>query len=319
MKYWTRTMTLVLACLLPATPILQAQDKRAHILIPITVQVVPSMDIGPILLAIDRGFFARRGLNVKLSTSTSATAIVRNTMDESIKFGYIDIAQSLQAIDNGQQIVLIHPMYGHQDKPEADPYKIYVAPDGPFRDPSSLAAANIGTIRAEPLPQWTTRRALENLGVRDFSRMRWTVVGEQSPEQMVRGGTVDALWLRQPDGYHAEQAGLIPVMSVNASSLPGAVGGYTFTSQHYASQYPEVVRQFKLAMIDANLYASRFPSRNREVLSSYFDIDMAVMNKIPLNSATNEMSTHIVRTIAHDMIRFNLIRQEPDYSTLFWK
>lgn len=320
MKSKVRLILSIMAiCLLSmmAYSVLRAQTKDA--LVHVNMQTTSSLNISPVLLAIQRGFFARHGLDVTLTMAPDEASIINNVISGKVDIGYVNIVQSLRALDRGHDIVLVHPTYGHQQQAQADPYRIYVSPDGPFTDPRSLAAANIGAHFSDDLPQWITRRALENLGVRDFSRMRWTHVKDDEVVDLVNKGVIDAIWLKQPQGYAAEKAGLRPVMSVNVTGMPGAAGGYFFTARHFSVKHWDLLRKFRRAMMHANLYASKFPSHSRAALATHFNYDPEVMHNIQLNTHPNEISPTHVREISKDLVRYGLIAREPDYKTVFWK
>ncbi|AHF79088.1 ABC-type nitrate/sulfonate/bicarbonate transportsystems periplasmic components-like protein (plasmid) [Sodalis praecaptivus] len=285
----------------------------------VNVAIIPTLEAAPLVIAKEKGLFAHNGLDVTIQIGTSGATILPGVLSGQYDIGYANVVSDLQAIDRKLPILLIHATYSHPTDAASDPYKIYVAPDSKFTDPRQLATANIGTPYINNISEWTTKKALENLQVTDFSRLRWTKVSGEDAYSSVKSGTIDAVWLAQPAGAAAVKAGLKPLLAVNAGSMPGAVGGYFITSQRYALANPEVIRRFNQVISQANDYVTQHQNEGRDAVITHFHFDRDLVYAAPLNNFTNDPGIDNLRIIANDLARYGLIKKAPDVNSVFWR
>lgn len=132
------------------------------------------MDAAPLSLADKRSIFKAHGLSVTINTAASGATVVPTAVSGQNDIGYANAISSLQAIDNGLPLLLVHGAYSHPADAGKDPYRVWVKPGGPIKDAKQLASANIGTLWVKNIAVWSTRKLLENLGVTDLSKLRWT-------------------------------------------------------------------------------------------------------------------------------------------------
>jgi NitT/TauT family transport system substrate-binding protein len=299
--------------------ILSPLAVSAQALLPAKVAIIPTLEAAPLLLARDRGFFKEAGLDVKIEVGTSGATILPGVLSGQYDIGYANVVSDLQAIDRKLPLLLLHATYSHPADPAKDAYRIYVAPDSKIREAKQLATANIGTPYINNISEWTTKKALENIGVRDFSQLRWTKVSGEDAYASVKSGAIDAVWLAQPAGAAAVRAGLKPVLSVNSGSMPGAVGGYFITSKRYAQQQPEVLKRFNAAISKANAYAGTHPKESRDAVIAAFHFDKELVYAADLNDFPSGQGIEKLRTIAKDVQRYGLTQNVADVDGIFWK
>ncbi|QWA10443.1 ABC transporter substrate-binding protein [Sodalis ligni] len=306
---------LIAAAVLPyAAPALAADA-----LLPVRIAVIPTLDAGPLLLAKEKGIFARHGLDATINAGGTGATIIPTVLSGQYGIGYANVVSDLQAIDRGFPLLLVHATYAHPADKTKDPYRVYVAPDGPIKSPDQLASANIGTSSVKNIAEWTTRKSLENLGITDVSKLRWTKVTGDEAYSTVKAHTLDAVWLPQPTGAAAVAAGLVPILSVNSGSLPGAVGGYYITSKAYAQANPDVLKRFNAAMDEANLYATAHPQEGKDAAVSLLQFNRQLVDAADLNNYPNDPGLDHLATIANDLVRYKLIKAAPSVNDIFWK
>ncbi|WP_158291793.1 ABC transporter substrate-binding protein [Lampropedia puyangensis] len=286
---------------------------------PIKINVMPFLDAGPLLLADKNGIFKKHGLEATISVASSGATVVPTVLSGQFDVGYANAISSLQAIDNGLPLQLVHATYSHPSDPSKDPYRIWVKKDGKFTDPKQLADANIGTLSVKNIAEWSTLKSLENLGIEDLSKVRWTKVNGEDAYDAVKNGQIDAVWLYEPLGAAAKQAGLVPLLSANSGSIPGAVSGYYNTSRNFAQKNPDVLKRFNAALDEANLYASQHTDEVRAAVIEKFNFNPELVNAADLNLYTNDLAADKLRIIGDDLVRYKLIRQAPDLDSVFWK
>lgn len=292
---------------------------QAEELKPLKINVMPFLDAGPLLLAQKKDIFKKNGLDVTINTAASGATVVPTVLSGQFDIGYANAISALQAIDNGLPLILVHPTYAHPSDPAKDPYRVYVKPNGHITDPKQLASANIGTLSVKNIAEWSTRKSLENLGVSDFSKLRWTKVSGEDAYEAVKNGQIDAVWLYEPLGAAAKEAGLVPILSANSGSIAGAVSGYYITSRTFAGANPDLLKRFNTALDEANNYAAQHPEEVREAVIEKFNFNPKLVNASDLNIYTNDPRLDDLKIIGSDLVRYGLIRKEPDITAIYWQ
>lgn len=298
-------------------PLVAVADKMPGTVI--TIAVPATFNIGPLLLAQEKGIFKKQGLNATIHIVRDPAAIMKGITASQYDFGYANVISNLQAIDRKEPIMLVHPAYAYTQDASEDPHQLYVMPNSKIRSPSDLVSAKIGTPYLRNLPEWSIRKMLDNQGLNDHSKLRWQEVPIDHSHNAVLNGTVDGIWLKQPEGSYARAAGLIPAFSVSTNALPGATGGYYYTSKKFTRQHWDVLKRFQIAMTEANYYASQYPSHNREAIAKYLELDSTLVDNTYLNRHSNDYGLTHLKTIIGDAVRYGLIKQAPDPAQIFWK
>jgi NitT/TauT family transport system substrate-binding protein len=302
-----------------AALVVHSEPTCAEVQTPVKIAVIPTLDAGPLLLAKQQGFFEKHGIDATINAGGVGATIIPTVLSGEYNIGYANVVSDLQAIDRGLPLLLIHATYGQPSDPSKDPYRVYVDPNGPIKDAKQLATAHIGSPSLKNLAEWTTRKALENLGVTDFSKQKWTRIGGDESYGAVKGGQLDAVWLPQPAGAAAVAAGLVPILSVNSGSIPNAVGGYFITSKSFADANPAAIEKFNAALDEANEFATAHPDAGRDVVIKELKFDSALVYAANLNDYPNDPGLDKLKMIAEDLVRYDFIRKVPDVNAIVWR
>lgn len=285
----------------------------------LNIAVTPTFNIGALLLAQEKGIFDKHGLDVTIHFVPNPAAVLKGVTSLEYDIGYANVISNLQAIDSKQPITLLHPAYAYQQDPGNDPHQLYVAPDSHIKTLADMATAKIGTPYLRNIAEWSIRRILDNQGVTDHSKIQWHQIPLDNGHNAVLNGTVDGVWLKQPEGQRAQAAGLVPAFSVSTNALPGAIGGYFFTSKRFTIKHWDLLKKFQTAMTEANFYASQYPSHNRETIAKYLQLDRTLVDAARLNKHTNDNGINHLKSIIADAIKYGLIKKAPNTNQVFWK
>lgn len=286
---------------------------------PLKVAIIPTLEAAPLILARDKGFFKEQNIDATIEIGTSGATILPGVLSGQYDIGYANVVSDLQAIDKKLPLLLLHATYSHPLKAADDPYQIYVDPNGKISDPKQLATANIGTPYINNISEWTTKKSLENLGVKDFEKLRWTKVSGEDAYSSVKSGAIDAVWLAQPAGAAAVKAGLKPLLAVNSGSMPGAVGGYFITSRKFAGANADLLNRFNAAIAKANDYAAKNGNESRDAVIKNFNFNKELVYAAKLNVFSNNPGLKDLKVIAQDLLRYGLIKQPVNVDDIFWK
>jgi NitT/TauT family transport system substrate-binding protein len=307
-------LLLMMLCILPL-PISQAQRLPGT---NINVAIPASFNIAPLLLAHNKGIFRKHNLAVTIHIVNDEIALLNGVKTNQYDIGYANVISFLQAIDRNEPFLLAHPAYSYAQSPKEDTQQLYIHANSKIKQLSDLTNATIGTPYMHNIAEWHLRKMLDNAGISDHRNLRWTYVAADMAHRAVLDGKVDGVWLKQPEGTKAQAAGLVAAFPGKSTPLPGATGGYYFTSKTFSTKHWNLMRQFQTAMRDAHYYAFQYPSQNREALLAHVPLDRSLLSQIPLNRHTNTSGIQSLNIIAADAVRYGLIKQAPQTATLFW-
>ena len=89
-----------------------------------------------------------------------------------------------------------------------------------------------------------------------------------------------------------------------------------FTSEKLLQDDPDLVKRFTEAMNESLAYADAHPDEARQVLTTYTEIDEAVIQKLTLPKWPAEINRQSVETLATLAVQDGLVTKQPDLSAL---
>lgn len=318
----SRPRTLVVAALAAAASLALAACGGSAVttneegLTELTVMQIPTMDSGPLHLAVQQGIFAEHGLEVNVETAEAGSAIVPSVVNQESPIGYANVVSDLQAIDQGLGIQLVANCCGTGSDPEKDTSRVYVLPDGGLTEVADLAGANIAVNSVNNLGDLTIRAALEQEGV-ETSGLEFTPMPYSDMPAALERGDVDAIWSVEPHKAISDSRGFTPLVSNFVEPFPDVTLGYYITSQQFAEANPEVVADFQQAMDEANTYATEHPDEVRGVIVEQLELDPELVEQTNLGVFAPGLDRDSVQIFAQEAVKQGMISAEPDYDSIF--
>lgn len=282
----------------------------------LTVMQIPTMDAGPLHLAVEEGFFADHGLEVEVKIAEAGSAIVPSVVNQESPIGYANVVSDLQAIDQGLDIKFVSNCCGTGSDPEKDTSRIYVLPDGDIQSVDDLAGANIAVNSVNNLGDLTIKAALEGEGV-DVSTLEFTPMPYSDMPAALERGDVDAIWSVEPHKSISDSRGFKPLISNFVEPFPDTTLGYYITSGAFAEANPEIVANFQAAMDEANQFATENPDRVREIITEKLELDPELVAQTNLAVFQPGLDEQSVQTYAEAAVKYGMIGEEPDYDEIF--
>ena len=282
----------------------------------LTVMQIPTMDAGPLHLAVEEGIFEEHGLDVEVQIAEAGSAIVPSVVNQESPIGYANVVSDLQAIDQGLDVKFVSNCCGTGSDPEKDTSRIYVLPDGDIQSVDDLAGANIAVNSVNNLGDLTIKEALEGEGV-DVSGLEFTPMPYSDMPAALERGDVDAIWSVEPYKAISDSRGFKPLISNFVEPFPDVTLGYYITSGAFAEENPEVVASFQAAMDEANQFATDNPERVREVIVEKLELDAGLVAETNLGVFAPGLDEESVRVFAESALKHGMIGAEPNYDEVF--
>ena len=281
----------------------------------LTVGVIPILDVAPIYLGVQEGFFEEEGINLTLELAQGGAAIVPGVVSGQFQFGFSNTISLLLAQDNNLGLKAIANGAQSTDDAMEDFGAVVVPGDSDIQDLTGLAGKRIGVNTLNNIQTTTINQIVREAGG-DPSSITYVELPFPEIVQAVANGDVDAGQLVEP----------FRTMSLNAGdrNLGSNLAGVTdnlevamyFTSQAYADENPEIVERFTNALNKSLAFADDNPDKAREVLGTYTNIDPAVAEAAVLPRWPGEINRESVQLLAELAQSDGLISAVPDLDAL---
>ena len=127
---------------------------------------------------------------------------------------------------------------------------------------------------------------------------------------------MDAIWVVEPFlSTSRSQHGRL-VASNYVDTAPDLTVAVYFTSEQLIKNDPDLVKRFTEAMTESLAYADAHPDEARQVLTSYTQIDEAVIKELTLPKWPAEINRASVETLATLAVQDGLVTKQPDLAAL---
>jgi NitT/TauT family transport system substrate-binding protein len=281
----------------------------------IRVGVIPIVDVAPIYLGQDQGFFKDRGIDIELVQGSGGAAAVPGVVSGDYDFSFGNVTSVLLAASQNLPLRVVANGVSSTGDPETDYSGVVVPADSPIQNAADLAGKRIAVNNLKNIGEVTIRKAIEDAGG-DASGVEFVELPFTEMPAAVAAGNVDAAWVVEPFLTVAEGQGARSVLAPFAEPIKDlTVAGY-FTTQQMIADDPELVADFRDAINESLQYAQDNPDEVRRIVLTYTQIDPAVAEKMALPSFPAEINVDSVKTVAELMAQFGITEEQVDVESL---
>ncbi|MEU8635420.1 ABC transporter substrate-binding protein [Amycolatopsis sp. NPDC048633] len=281
----------------------------------ITVGVIPIVDVAPIYLGVQKGFFTTEGLDVTLQTAQGGAAIVPAVVSGQYQFGFSNTTSLLLAHSQGLPLKVVSTGVASTGTDGKDFGAVIVKPDSPIKTAKDLAGKRVAVNTLKNINTTTVSNVVRKAGG-DPSTITYVELPFPDIAAAVAKGDVDAGQVVEPFLTIATGQGDRQVASNYAGTDPDLTIGMYFTSQQYAAQNAKTVTGFTAAMKKSLDYASAHPDEARAVLSGYTKLDPAVQKAMVLPRWPGAVDRDSVQLLGDLATRDGLITKPLNLGTL---
>ena len=281
----------------------------------ITVGVIPIVDVAPIYLGVEQGFFEDRGLDVTLQTAQGGAAIVPAVLSGEFDFGFSNITSLLIAQTQGLPLKVVAAGDSTTGEPGEDFAAVVVPQGSNIAGPADLAGRTVAVNTLNNIGTTTISKVVKDAGG-DASTINFVELPFPDMPAALAEGRIDAAWGLEPFLTIMRNQGATPVTWNYAETDPNLVIAAYFTTQQKVEEDPELVEAFTEAMNESLQYAQDNPDAAREVLGSYTQIDPAVAEALILPRWPSEIDADAVQLLADLAEEDGLVDTAPDVEAL---
>ncbi|GAA1842201.1 ABC transporter substrate-binding protein [Asanoa iriomotensis] len=276
--------------------------------------VIAILDVAPIYLGKEKGFFSKRNIDLTLTTAQGGAAIVPAVLSGQYQFGFSNAVSLLLAKSQNAPLKVV--CNGNNSTGVADDFAgLYVKPDSPIQSPKDLVGKTVAANTLKNIVDTSVRASVKKDGG-DPSQVKFTEL--PFPEQVgaLQAGRVDAIFVVEPFQQAAVAAGMRKIASSYVDAAPNLTVAMYFTSTKLAGENPDLVARFTEAMKESLAYADANSAEVRDIIGTYTKIEEPVREKMVLPKWPTEINTDAVNALADAAVADGLLKEKPDVAGL---
>ncbi|MEV7649477.1 ABC transporter substrate-binding protein [Arthrobacter sp. NPDC089319] len=281
----------------------------------INVGVIPIVDVAPIYLGKEEGFFEEEGLDLELTLAQGGAAIIPAITSGQMDFGFSNVTSLVIARSKGLDMKMVANGVATTGNRDKDFAAVMVKPDSDIKDIPDLVGKRIGVNTLNNISDSTIREAVEQSGG-DSSNLNFVEMPFPDMPAALANDQVDAIAAVEPFATIVAGDGAVPVFSNYAYPVEDLTVATYFTSDKNVQEKPEVTEAFVRAMKKSLAFADENPDKVREILPTYTKLDPAVIEKLTLPKFPQEVNADSIEEIADISLKNGLIDKLPDMAAL---
>ncbi|MCZ2838844.1 ABC transporter substrate-binding protein [Modestobacter sp. VKM Ac-2985] len=281
----------------------------------LTVGIIPIIDVAPIYLGQEQGFFEERGIELELVPGSGGAAAVPGVVAGDFDFAFGNVTSLLLAQTQGLPLQVVSNGTASTGDPATDFSAVVVPADSPVQTAADLAGRTVAVNNLKNIGEVTIRKAVEDAGG-DPSAVEFVELGFPDMPAAVANGSVDAAWVVEPFVTVATDQGARAVVSNFAEPVEDLTVATYFTTEQMLAENPELVDDFQAAMAESLQYAQDNPDELRRIITSYTSITPEVAEQIALPSFPEEINVESMETVAELMAEYGITEETADVDAL---
>ncbi|GAA0520672.1 thiamine biosynthesis protein [Paractinoplanes deccanensis] len=263
----------------------------------VKVGVIPIVDVAPIYLGQQKGFFSNRKINLTMESGQGGAAIVPGVVSGQFQFGFSNFTSLLIAQTKDVPIKAVSAGVSSVGEQGKDFGGVVVNANSPIKTAADLAGKKISVNTLKNIGDTTVRESVRKAGG-DPSKINFVEMPFPNAPAALAGGQVDASWLVEPQLSEAKAAGARLVASNFVDAAPNLSVAAYFTSTKLQGEDADLVKRFTEAINESLAYADAHPDEVRAVLGTYTKIDEKTRAAMILPKWPAEINEASVQTLA---------------------
>lgn len=281
----------------------------------ITVSIMPTTDLAPLHLAMERGYFEKAGLKVSTVNAPSGSDSVTMLASGDVDIAYasytpIFAAEAKGVVPSGIKLVGGASVAG----PEST--GVVALPASKITDIEDLEGKKVTVTATGTMCDLMIMSAMKSVGA-DPSSVQWVKSPFPDMAKLLKAGDADAAFFTEPFITLADSsigAELIVDLAAGPTAdLPTA--GYAATGD-FAKDNPETVATFQQVMRQATEEALADRSAVGPLLEKFSKVDPKTAEEATLLDFTAEMDPAEIQRVPDLMLEFDALPEKIDVSTM---
>jgi NitT/TauT family transport system substrate-binding protein len=276
----------------------------------LTVQDIAGVPSGFLSFGVQKGFFQKRGLDVKVVPAQGGATIIPAVVSGKIEIGGSNLVSTLLATSKGLPIQVIAAGTSAPSSATRDFVGLVVAGDSDIRSPKQLEGKTIAINTLNNVNDVTDKAALAKQGV-DVTKLKFTEVPLPDMGAALAAHRVDAITPIEPFLTSALRAGNRLIARPYVQTKPGLEVGSYVASKKYIGDNGDVVRRFAAAIDETGAYVAKHPDELRATLATAGKVPKPLASRMTLPEWKGQVDMGSLQLYGSLMKRFGLVKEQP--------
>jgi NitT/TauT family transport system substrate-binding protein len=262
-----------------------------------TVGYTATIDVAPLFVAIDKGFFEKRGLIVTPQLIAVNSLIPPALISDSIQIGMPTASTFLQAVDGGLDLVAVSGL-NFTRKDDVN-FGIVSRTGANISKPQDLAGKKVGVPGLNAFLHVMFREWLKANGV-DPKQVQFIETPFPQMNEILKSGNVDAVVAAEPFQSRIIKAGTGSMMGYFTRELPEGLPIVFFaSSRKWAAANAAATKAFRDGLAEGMTFAHANNDETRAITSKYLKLPIEIVASVKMPPFNTEVKAEpLARWIA---------------------
>jgi NitT/TauT family transport system substrate-binding protein len=281
----------------------------------VTVGVIPILDVAPIHLGKQRGFFSNRNIDLTLTPAQGGAAIVPAVVSGQYQFGFSNVVSLLLAQSRNVPIKVVVNGNNSTGVDGQDFAGLMVKADSPVQTAKDLAGKKVAANTLQNIVEPVVRASVRKAGG-DAASVQFVELAFPQQPAALQSGQVDAVFVVEPFQQQVLAQGGRKIASSYVDAAPNLTVATYFTSNQLLGSNPDLVNRFVEAMKESLAYTDSHPDEARQIIGTYTQIPPDVIAKMTLPKFPAEVNRESAQTLADLALQDGLLTKPADLNAL---
>ena len=263
----------------------------------VSLGVIPIVDVAPVYLGKQKGFFSSRGIDLTLVPEQGGALIIKGVLGAKYQFGFSNVTSLLAAQSDGAPLKAVANGVASTGRAGRDYSAVVVSDRSTIRTAKDLAGKRVAVNTLKNLGDTTVRQSVREAGG-DPDSIRFMAMPFPEMAAALQGGQVDAAWVVEPQLSDVLTQGGQVVASNLVDTAPDLTVAMYFTGTDLIARDPDLVGRFRDAVNESLKYAAGHPEEVRAVVGTYTKITDTVRTAMILPKWPNDVNRASVERLA---------------------
>ncbi|WP_217571890.1 ABC transporter substrate-binding protein [Streptomyces sp. GbtcB7] len=281
----------------------------------VKVGVIPIVDVAPLYLGQQKGFYSKRGLKLSMTTAQGGAAIVPGVVSGQFQFGFSNMTSLMIAQSQNVPVKAVVNGVASTGVAGKDFGAITVKKGSPIKSAKELEGKKIAVNTLKNINETAVRESVRKAGG-DPSKVKFVELAFDQMPAALDSGQIDAAMVVEPALATVKSQGATEIASSLVDVAKGLTVAMYFTSTQYEQKNPDVVKKFQEATAESLAYADAHPDEVRQAVTTYTKIPAATLAQVTLPKWPAEPNRASIETLEKLGERDGLFKSTPDLDKL---
>ncbi|MBB4907827.1 ABC transporter substrate-binding protein [Actinophytocola algeriensis] len=281
----------------------------------VKVGLISILDVAPIYLGKEKGFFAERNIELTLQPAEGGTETVPSVLSGNQQFGFSNVVTLLLAQAQGLPVKVVSNGTNSTGVDGADFGALMVGAGSAVQSVKDLAGKKVAVNTFQNVVELAVRASALKAGI-DPESIEFVKLPFPDMPAALSEGRADAVFVVEPFQQIVLSQGGRALASSYVDTAPDLSVAMYFTSKQLLGENPDLVKRFTEAMNESLAYADAHPDEVRQILPTYTKIGPEIIPELVLPKWPADINTESVAAIAELAEQEKVLPKKPDIADL---